>query len=69
MSSIMHLTTRLLAVLLLSLGKVAALDFEVTGYTCDESLYITASDFNIACNDKKRCTFGSSVATVAGTRK
>ena len=51
---------------LLAKQIVSALDVEVTGVECDESLPITA-DFTVICDKKKRCTFGVSTAYVAGT--
>ena len=51
---------------LLAKQLVSALDVEVTGVECDQSLPITA-DFTVTCDGKKRCTFGESTAHVAGT--
>jgi len=46
-------------------SSTLALDVEVTDYACDDSLPITA-DFTVKCDGMKKCTFGTSTATVAG---
>ncbi|GKZ00104.1 hypothetical protein MPSEU_000963800 [Mayamaea pseudoterrestris] len=59
--------TRIATFAFVLFSAVQALDFEITGFDCDENLYITATDLSIKCDGNSRCSFGSSVATVAGT--
>jgi len=42
-----------------------ALDFELTDYKCDKSLYVQV-DFTVRCNGGHRCTFGQDTATITG---
>lgn len=62
------LSAKAILAALSALTLARALDVEVTDYECDQSLPITA-DFGITCGGRSKCTFGSSIATVEGTRK